>query len=192
MEMAFKTAFVFESKAGGASSKRFLAPLAGLGYLPRHPSRGQVMQVDHEGFQVPMTLSEFDSWLEESEEASFQLWDGDADLYIRIRTLATYDVLEVGMNGNSEAERADLLVALEEYFRGSCRSGNGIAFVFDPCGVTEDFDWDSLVGDRRPFSLSQIPFGDLMVLLVSWWAADDGVEFGGPDKDGIINVRYGL
>ena len=113
--------------------------LAGLSIV--HPPTQLVMALDSQGDQFSLSPDDLRHAVSQGNCVSFQWWFTDEhDVYCRIRGVGSVSVVELGMEGCGLAELRSIRSALEGRFGSSDESSVGL--VFDPQGVTEDYEWD--------------------------------------------------
>ena len=113
--------------------------LAGLSMV--HPSTQLVTGLDRQGEQLSLSPDELRQAVGLGHGVSFQWWFADDhDVYCRIRGVEGISVVELGMEGCDLTELRRIRSALERGFGLSDESSVGL--VFDPQGVTEDYEWD--------------------------------------------------
>jgi hypothetical protein len=155
--MASRSIFIY---LGSALNFRDLREaLEPLGYFLVHPSSGEVIQLTMKG-SIVVDLNVLEAAVANHMEVSFQFWLAECrDLYARIRTQGELKIIEFGLEGKSEHEREQLRQALSSFFFGC---GSGIGMVYDPEGLTEDFDWDEFFIAGR--SILALDFPDVLIL----------------------------
>jgi hypothetical protein len=137
-----RTALLYESADHAFSLADLESTLAGVGLQLTHPLGGRPVILNQEGDARDSSREEVQLCIAQSDEVSFQWWfQADHALYCRIRRLAGAFVTEIGMNGTSASERADINSALLRRFE---LDHSRIGFVFDPLGASEDYEWDAL------------------------------------------------
>lgn len=144
--MAERTAFLYEIETSKDLLDSLCEDLAAVGLSLVHPRSGQVMILDPEGEQVPVSRQELREHI--AQEASFQWWFAeDHDVYCRVRVARGVRIIELGMEGCNAAELAAIGGMLAQRFmRGASAS---IGLVFDPEGVSEGYDWDRFFLDHE-------------------------------------------
>lgn len=156
--MAERNALVYGRAAPRFSFGSLEGMLRSVGLSITHPSTHLVMVLDDQGDRAALSLDAFRDLLHQSHGASFQWWlADDHDVYCRIREVGDVCVVELGMEGCNPAEIQRIRDALEAQIGLSNEISIGL--VFDPQGVTEDYEWDRFFvhGDR--LCASDLPHG---------------------------------
>jgi hypothetical protein len=104
-----------------------------------------VTLLDEVGKQVQVVRGELEGRIGRGEDTSFLVWFAwNHDLYCRLREEEGVRALEFGMDGTAETERMVLRERLTGYFLSRIAAGPGLGLVFDPDGVAEDYNWDTV------------------------------------------------
>lgn len=160
--------------------------LAGLSMV--HPSTQLVMALDNQGEQFSLSLDDLRHAIGQEHGVSFQWWFADDhDVYCRIRGVGNISVVELGMEGCDLTELRGVRNALEGQFGQSDESSMGL--VFDPQGVTEDYEWDRFFVRGEQLDTAAFSRGFPEVLGVR---SCDFARVGHLPSDVVVTARDGL
>ncbi|AUX25661.1 hypothetical protein SOCEGT47_062100 [Sorangium cellulosum] len=129
-----------------------------VGLHLERPGSAHVMVLDREGEQFESSECDLRRCLSAGVDVSFQWWfEEDHSVYCRVRREECVDVVELGMEGCSEDELRVIGEALcERFVSGGSVS---VGLVFDPCGLSEDYDWDLFFLRGEVLDWSSVRFG---------------------------------
>ncbi|APR80435.1 Hypothetical protein A7982_05782 [Minicystis rosea] len=156
--MAERSIFLYEVREGADWLGSLERDLGRAGLHLKPPGSDLVTPYDDEGERLSMSEEELRRWVDAGHDARFSFWfAADHDVYCRIRESDGVTVIALGMDGCSRAEMESLRAAMEHRFLS--RRTTSAGFVFDPDGVTEDYDWDRffLAKERLDLSVENLP-----------------------------------
>jgi hypothetical protein len=156
--MAERKALIYETRGSVDVLESLCRTLGKVGLHLERPGSGHVMVLDREGEQCESSEGGLRRCLSAGGDVSFQWWfEWDHDVYCRVRREECVDVVELGMEGCSENELRVIGEALcERFVSGGVMS---VGLVFDPCGLSEDYDWDLFFLGGEVLDWSSVRFG---------------------------------
>lgn len=133
--------------------------LEGLTLTPHNAEL--VALIDEAGETVGTNRRDFDARLSAGLTTRFRWRRGDAlDMYTRVKRLEL-TVIDFGMEGLSPSEIRGVASALRRLVLADPGS---IGIVFDPEGVTEDYDWDEFFLHQGRFDAEPPQFPEALVV----------------------------
>jgi hypothetical protein len=183
--MATRLAFVYDRVQDDFDLGVICAILKPLGLTLEHPTQRTVLALSDEGDQIPINREQLEAQIRRGLDTSFQFWfAADHDLYARIETQGDVRIIEFGLEGTAEAERN----ALREILVSDFYNRAGLGLVFDPEGVTEEYDWDRFFvrGETlRRQDLADMP--ELLLIPRPLWAELEG--FSGRIEEDVLIIE---
>ena len=125
---------------------------AGLQLL--RPRQGAVLLFD-DGDQIESSEEELSRILDGGSDCSFQWWlEENHNICCTGRVIDDVRVMSFWMDGTDSMERARIGRALRTRFLAG--EGRSVGWVFDPDGVTADYDWNKFFASQSDFDWSWV------------------------------------
>ena len=166
--MADRFALLYQECQNGLGLDELCSLLMPLGLKLEHPEKDHAIVLDDIGEQWPIEHVDLRARLARGDDTTFEIWySADHDLICRSRLTNGVRVTHIDLSGTNEAERISLGQVLREAACNQILEGGWLGLIFDPDGISAEYDWDKFFLGESPLSAIEFPEGVPMIFLVS-------------------------